>query len=130
MNCHTHVRPESPNLRLVRESFESGLPIKWVKVHNNPDYAYFDHSAHINRGVGCVECHGRIDRMEIVYQSSSLSMGWCLECHRDPVDRLRPLDRITDMAFDQRVELSRAEREALRDMYHISPSENCSTCHR
>lgn len=130
MNCHTQVRPESPNLRLVRESFESGLPIEWVKVHKNPDYAFFDHSAHIARGVGCVECHGRVDRMEIVYQSSSLSMGWCLDCHRDPVDRLRPLDRITDMAFDQRTELSRAEREALRDMYHISPSENCSTCHR
>lgn len=130
MNCHTQVRPESPNLRLVRESFETGLPIEWVKVHKNPDYAFFDHSAHIARGVGCVECHGRIDRMEIVYQSSSLSMGWCLDCHRDPVDRLRPLDRITDMAFDQRTELSRAEREALRDMYHISPSENCSTCHR
>jgi hypothetical protein len=130
MNCHTQVRPESPNLRLVRESFESGLPIEWVKVHKNPDYAFFDHSAHIARGVGCVECHGRIDRMEIVYQTSSLSMGWCLDCHRDPVDRLRPLDRITDMAFDQRTELSRAEREALRDMYHISPSENCSTCHR
>lgn len=130
MNCHTQIRPESPKLTTVRESYESGLPIEWVKVHKLPDYSYFDHSAHINRGVGCVECHGRIDRMEIVYQKSSLSMGWCLDCHRDPVDSLRPLDRITDMAFDQRTELTREQRLQLQNLYHINPSEQCSTCHR
>ena len=92
MNCHTQIHRDSPKLEKVKQSYETGMPIEWVKVHKLADYAYFNHSAHINRGVGCVECHGRVDQMEEVYRVAPLSMGWCLECHRQPVDRLRPVD--------------------------------------
>lgn len=130
MNCHTQVVKDSPKLAQVRKSYEEGTSIEWIKVHTLAEYAYFDHSAHINRGVGCVSCHGRIDQMEIVYQASPLSMGWCLDCHRNPEPHLRPVSEITNLAWDQQTQLSRSERLALRELYHINPSENCSTCHR
>ena len=90
MNCHTSVFTESPKLLPVRKSNASGMPIKWVKVHNLPDFAYFDHSAHVTRGIGCVSCHGRVDKMETVYQAELLTMGWCIDCHRNPEKHLRP----------------------------------------
>ncbi|HMN94854.1 MAG TPA: cytochrome c3 family protein [Phycisphaerales bacterium] len=130
MNCHTQVVKDSPKLAEVRRSYEEGMPVEWIKVHTLAQYAYFDHSAHINRGVGCVSCHGRVDQMEVVYQSAPLSMGWCLDCHRNPEPHLRPVSQVTNLAWDQRTELTRSERLALRDLYHINPSENCSTCHR
>jgi hypothetical protein len=77
----------------------TGEPIKWVQVHETPDYAYFNHSAHVNRGVSCVECHGRVDQMPVVYHAEPLSMGFCLECHRNPEKSLRPLDQITNLAW-------------------------------
>lgn len=130
MNCHTQIRPQSPKLEPVRESYETGLPVEWTRIHKLPDFAYFDHSAHVNRGIGCVSCHGRIDTMEVVYQKSPLSMGWCLECHRNPEINLRPTSEITNLAFDAATDLTVEDREALKKKYHISPSEDCSTCHR
>jgi hypothetical protein len=130
MNCHTQIRPQSPKLADVRESYETGLPVEWTRIHKLPDFAYFDHSAHVNRGIGCVSCHGRIDNMEVVYQKSPLSMGWCLECHRNPEINLRPTSEITNLAFDSLTDQTAADREALKKKYHISPSEDCSTCHR
>ena len=130
MNCHTQVRPQSPKLAKVRESYDTGLPVEWTRIHKLPDFAYFDHSAHVNRGIGCVTCHGRIDTMEVVYQKSPLSMGWCLECHRAPEINLRPTDRITNLGWDQTTEMNADERKALAEKYHINPSEDCSTCHR
>ena len=130
MNCHTQIHRESPNLAKVRESYETGMPIEWIKVHTLGDYAYFNHAAHVNRGVGCVECHGRVDQMEEVYRVAPLSMGWCLECHRQPVDRLRPAAQVTNLAWDQKKELTREQREQLQKTFNIHPSENCSTCHR
>lgn len=130
MNCHTQIHAASPKLAPVRESYESGLPVPWIRVHDLPDYSYFNHAAHVNRGVGCVSCHGRIDQMEIVAQSAPLSMGWCLECHRNPEPNLRPVSQITNLAWDQQVELTRDERLSLRELFNIHPSQNCSTCHR
>lgn len=130
MNCHTQVKPQSPKLAAVKESYETGLPVEWTRIHKLPDFAYFDHSAHVNRGIGCVSCHGRIDRMEVVYQEKPLSMGWCLECHRAPEINLRPTDRITNLGWDQTTEMNADERKALAEKYHINPSEDCSTCHR
>jgi hypothetical protein len=130
MNCHTQVQKDSPKLQPVRDSYANGLSVQWTRIHDLPDYSYFDHSAHVNRGVSCVECHGRVDQMEVVQKAEPMSMGWCLECHRNPTDRLRPLDRITQLSWDQRTEMTAEEREALKKLYHISPSENCSTCHR
>ncbi|MFZ9914884.1 MAG: cytochrome c3 family protein, partial [Phycisphaerales bacterium] len=119
MNCHTQVRPQSPKLAKVRESYDTGLPVEWTRIHKLPDFAYFDHSAHVNRGIGCVTCHGRIDTMEVVYQKSPLSMGWCLECHRNPEQNLRPVSEITNLSWDQQSELSADERKALKDKFHI-----------
>ncbi len=99
MNCHTGIRPDSPALQPIRDSWKSAMPVQWVKVHDLPDYAFFNHSAHVNRGVGCVSCHGRIDQMDIVAQTQPLSMGWCLDCHRAPETALRPLDKITDLGW-------------------------------
>ena len=106
------------------------MPVAWIRVHDLPDYTYFNHSAHVTRGVGCVECHGRVDRMEVVHQEQTLSMGWCLDCHRNPESRLRPRDRITSMTW-QPADGDREElRRRLRQEHDIHPSEDCSTCHR
>ena len=129
MNCHTKIRATSPKLQLVRESAATGMPIPWVRVHDLPDYAYFNHSAHVRRGVGCVECHGRIDAMEVVRQEKPLSMSWCLDCHRDPDPRLRPPELVTKMDWHPDGD-RRAAGKAIRDRYHLQPSEDCSTCHR
>ena len=130
MNCHTQVQKDSPKLAKLRDSYTTGLPVEWLKVHMLPDYAYFNHAAHVNRGVVCVSCHGRVDQMEVVFQKAPLSMGWCLECHRDAVPNLRPTDEVFNLAYDPTAKLSREQQLALRDKFNIHPSENCSTCHR
>ena len=92
--------PVSALLELVRKSAETGDPIPWVQIHKVPDYVFFNHSVHVNRGVSCVECHGRVDEMEEVYQAKSLSMSFCLDCHRNPEMKVRPLDKITDLDWE------------------------------
>lgn len=131
MGCHTNILPDSDKLLPVRESYQAGTPVHWIRVHDLPDYAYFNHSVHVTRGVGCVECHGRIDKMEVVYQDQPLSMAWCLDCHRDPASRLRPLDKITDMNWRPEDPVAHAAwaREFMVQN-KINPSLDCSTCHR
>ena len=124
MGCHAVVRPESAALEPVRESWQSGEPIEWVRVHNLPDHAYFDHSIHLSAGVGCASCHGRIDQMEVVTLQSPLSMSWCLDCHRDPEPNLRPVSEITNMAYE------REEGEEIEYARYVLPPETCSGCHR
>jgi hypothetical protein len=100
-------------------------------VHDLPDYAYFNHSAHVSRGVGCTSCHGRIDTMEVVYQQEPLSMSWCLDCHREPETHLRPIDEVTNMAYEPpsgQTQLARGKE--LRAEHNINPPIDCSTCHR
>ena len=132
MNCHKQVKTESEVLAPVRESYATGESIPWVKVHMLPDYAYFDHSLHINAGVGCSSCHGRIDQMEVVRQDQPLSMGWCLECHRNPEPHIRPAEHITTMDYFDR--FSEEERLAVsRELIaerQLNPPEHCSACHR
>jgi hypothetical protein len=131
MNCHAKIRTESPKLEPVRSSYASGMPVEWVRVHDLPDYVYFNHSAHVTRGVGCVECHDRVDTMEVVYQARPLSMGWCLDCHRNPETRLRPKEFVTVMDWEPAEGETRAALGArLRQEYGLNPSEDCSTCHR
>jgi menaquinone reductase, multiheme cytochrome c subunit len=129
MNCHKFVRMTSRLLLGVRESFATGEPIHWVKVHDLPDYVYFNHSAHVSRGVGCVSCHGRVDQMPEVFQFAPLSMGWCLECHRAPEANLRPVEEVTNMAWNPPEDSSVYGRR-LREKNAINPSTDCSTCHR
>jgi menaquinone reductase, multiheme cytochrome c subunit len=128
MNCHSMIHTESKKLEPVRASWETGEPVEWVRIHDLPDYAYFNHAVHVNRGVGCASCHGRVDKMEVVYQDQKLSMGWCLDCHRAPEQHLRPLDRITDMDWAPENQLELGAQ--LRDELGIAPPQNCSTCHR
>jgi len=132
MNCHTQIHAESVKLEPVRESYANGTPVMWDKVHDLPDYAYFDHAAHVNRGVSCVSCHGRIDRMEVVYQHERLSMSWCLECHRNPTEHVRDPSTVTDLdwVFDGTDEEKRSYHEYWVDLHQINPSQDCSTCHR
>lgn len=124
MGCHAVVRPESASLAPVRESWETGEPIAWVRVHNLPDHAYFDHSVHLSVGVGCATCHGRIDQMEVVTNQTPLSMSWCLDCHRNPEPNLRPVSEITNMAWERR------EGEEIEYARYALPPETCSGCHR
>lgn len=131
-NCHQHVKTNSPNIAPIKESVETGKPMEWVKVHKVPDYAYFNHSVHINSGVSCVSCHGNVAEMPVVFHHENQSMGWCLECHRNPEKVLRPLDKITDLTWTPEKDGKTQEKvgEAIRKNLHIAPPEHCGACHR
>jgi hypothetical protein len=131
MNCHSKVRTTSPALAPLRDAHATTKPIEWVKVHDLPDYVYFNHSAHVARGVGCVSCHGRVDQMPEVYQQETLSMSWCLDCHRHPNPNLRPPSEVTNMNWEPPNGQSREDfGTELRQANHINPPTDCSTCHR
>jgi hypothetical protein len=146
MNCHSSIKttvpdPQDPTKQIpnpklapVFDSWKTGKPVEWVRVHDLADFVYFNHSAHVNRGVSCVECHGRIDQMDVVHQAKPLSMGWCLECHRDPGPHLRPLDEITNLGWKPPTgEAGREMADKLLKQYHIRDTaymQACSTCHR
>jgi len=129
MNCHQSIRAESPKLLPVRESYATGKPIEWIRVHDLPGFVYFNHSAHVRRGVGCVSCHGRVDKMDVVYQAQPLSMGWCLDCHRNPESSLRPLDKVTAMDWTP-PEDPAVFGQRIRRQEDLNPSTDCWTCHR
>jgi hypothetical protein len=127
MNCHSQVWSDSERLRPLRASYFSGTPIRWVRVNQLPDFVFFNHSAHISHGVGCSTCHGRVDRMNAVHQEVSLSMAWCVDCHRQPANNLRPLDRITDMDWSPG---DPATQAALMNRLGARSMTSCTTCHR
>jgi Cytochrome c7 and related cytochrome c len=129
MNCHTLLGIDNPKVQPVRESWNTGEPIEWVRVHMLPDYAYFNHGAHVRVGVGCMECHGNVRQMEVVQQAERLSMSWCLECHRNPDDHLRPLSELTSMTWTPPADHADFVSQWKRDM-NIKPPEDCSACHR
>jgi hypothetical protein len=131
MNCHTAIHPDSVKLKPIRTAFaEDDKPVKWIRVHDLPDYVYFNHSAHVTRGVGCESCHGRIDQMEVVYQAKALTMEWCLGCHRNPDDHLRRIEDVTVMGYRDKVKNYRDIGREQRKQFQINPPTNCSTCHR
>ena len=123
MGCHTQVLPDSERLAPVRESFETGAPVEWVRVHQVPDTVFFDHSVHLAAGVGCVTCHGRVDQMEVVQVDQPISMGWCLDCHRDPGPSLRPRNEITNMDWAP-------DENWVAHVDEVNPPTHCSGCHR
>ena len=129
MNCHSVVDIESKKLEKVRESWNQNKPIEWIRVHMLPDYAYFDHSIHLTAGVGCASCHGRVDQMEKVMQVEPLSMSWCLDCHRNPENHLRPIDQITNMDWEPSNNHHELVDKYIEDR-NISPPEDCTACHR
>jgi hypothetical protein len=132
MNCHSQIFRDSPYLEPVRESFRTGKPLEWTRVHQLADFVYFDHSIHVNKGVGCSSCHGQINQMPLVFQASSLQMEWCLNCHRNPENVLRPRDQVFNM--DWKAPANQAEiGEKLAKEYKIRTTvelTSCSTCHR
>ncbi len=153
MNCHQNIQKKSKELDKLKASWKDEKPIEWVKVHMLPDYAYFNHSVHLNIGqklidlngdgiwnegeeyeelgvgIGCVECHGRVDQMEIVQQVEPLSMSWCLDCHRDPYPHLRPLSEITNMDWEP-YDYWGDRKEFIKVHKTVEPSQDCSACHR
>jgi len=131
MNCHSMVLSSDDRLAQVRESYDSGEPVPWVRIHNTPDYVYFNHSVHVNRGVSCVECHGQINEMDEVYQAKPLSMAFCLECHRNPENFIRPPDEVYNL--DWQPESATAQIEQGEKFVHdwkVMPPQSCSGCHR
>ena len=129
MNCHSQIFANSPFLEPVRESLRSGRSIQWNRVHDLPDFVYFDHSIHVNKGVGCTTCHGQVDRMPLMWQEKSLQMEWCLDCHRAPERYVRPRDAV--FRVDYVAPPNQAELGArLVAEYQIQKLTSCSVCHR
>jgi len=132
MNCHSQLWADSPYLEPVRASFRDNKPIEWQRVHDLPEYTYFNHSIHVAKGVGCSTCHGQIDNMPAVYQESSLQMEWCIACHRAPENFIRPKSEIFNMKW-QDGDINESERSKLKADYKIRSKEmmtSCSVCHR
>jgi len=132
MNCHSQLWADAPYLEPIRASFRDNKPIKWERVHDLPGYVYFNHSIHVAKGVGCSTCHGQIDTMPAVYQENTLQMEWCLSCHRNPQEKIRPKSEIFNMRWEDG-DLTADERTTLKEQYHIRSREmltSCSTCHR
>src|ERR1019366_8303721 len=151
MNCHAQIWTNAPMLEPVRESFRSGKSLVWTRANDLPDFVYFDHSIHVNKGVGCATCHGPVDRMPLMYNQASLQMEWCLDCHRAPEKYLRPRDQVFNMRYEQPtgvkpVQLPGADGKSvqtytsqlelgneLKNRYHLRSVKDitsCSTCHR
>ena len=132
MNCHSQLFSNTQYLEIVRASWNEDKPIKWTRVHDLPDFAYFNHSIHVNKGVGCSTCHGRIDQMPGIWNVSSLQMEWCVECHRAPEKVLRDKKDITNMEWEPAINQEVKGRE-LAKQYNIQSTDvltSCSTCHR
>lgn len=132
LNCHTQIWADSPYLEPVHASWRTGRPIEWTRVHDLPGFTYFNHSIHVNKGVGCSTCHGPVDDMPQIYQAASLQMEWCLECHRKPEMFLREKDQIFNMSWQPPPDQSQRGREiAQRNRIRsIDILTSCSTCHR
>jgi hypothetical protein len=129
MNCHAQIWNQSPTLEPVRASFRNDTSIEWTRVHDLPDFVYFNHSAHVNKGIGCSTCHGRVDRMPLTWQEHSLQMEWCLECHRHPEKYVRPKAQVYNIAYELPAGQLTLGRELVKE-YKINSRTSCSTCHR
>jgi hypothetical protein len=129
MGCHSQVWPDAPILEPVRESYRTGKSLEWIRVHDLPDFAYFDHSIHLTKGIGCTTCHGEIGEMNLTWLANPLHMEWCLDCHRDPAKYIRPREKVFDPDWDPS-SLTREERDALVAEYKAGNAMSCSVCHR
>jgi hypothetical protein len=132
MNCHSQIWADSPYLEPIRASYRENKPIQWERVHDLPEYTYFNHSIHVAKGIGCSTCHGEIDNMPSVYQENTLQMEWCLACHREPEKFIRPKSEIYNMRWKDS-DISTEERLKLKEEYRIRSRDmltSCSICHR
>jgi len=129
MNCHSQMWAASPALEPVRESYRTGRSLAWTRIYDLPDFVYFDHSVHVNKGIGCSECHGRVDKMPLTWQAVSLEMQWCLECHRHPEEHVRPQSEVFNMAYVHPPNQAALGRRLVQE-YGIQSLTSCSNCHR
>jgi hypothetical protein len=132
MNCHSRIWLGAPILEPVRASMADGKPLNWVRVNDLPDFVYFNHSIHVRKGVGCATCHGRVDRMPLMYQEATLMMSWCVDCHRNPAKYVRPREEVFNMAWERPAN-DPGLGERLVKEYKIASVDqltSCSTCHR
>jgi hypothetical protein len=132
MTCHSQIWTESPMLAPVRQSYTTNTPIAWNKVNTLADYVYFDHSIHVQKGVGCASCHGQVDEQPLAWKQQPLQMSWCLDCHRDPGPSLRPRDQVTNMHWEPAGDRQALGQQLIRDYHILGPDilTSCSTCHR
>ena len=131
MACHTQIRATSPKLEPVRESWKTGRPVNWVRVHQVPDYAYFNHAVHVNRGVGCFSCHGAVNEMVAIFQDQSQSMAWCLACHRAPGNFLRPPSQVFNTSWKPGARGNQREAGGkFQADWEVNPPVTCGGCHR
>jgi hypothetical protein len=131
MNCHSQIWADAPMLEPVRESFRTDRPLVWTRVYNLPEFTYFNHSIHVQKGVGCASCHGRIDQMPLTQAAHPMLMQWCLDCHRNPAPSLRPRDQIFNMQWQPSGD-PQALGQRLMNEYNIKGTRrltSCSTCH-
>lgn len=131
MTCHSQVWNDAPILQPVRDSWNKNEPMEWVRVNDVPDFVYFNHSIHINKGVGCVTCHGRIDKMPLTWKAETLHMAWCLDCHRAPEKYIRPKEHVFEMDWKPEEEqLEMGKRLVEEYGIKVEQLTNCSVCHR
>ena len=132
MTCHSQIFTDSPMLQPVRVSLATNTPLEWKRVHDLPDFVYFNHSIHISKGIGCSTCHGRVDQMPLTRRTENLYMKWCLDCHRNPQKYIRPRDKIYDMSWHPAEDRHREGWRLIKE-YNVDTTgrlTNCSTCHR
>ena len=131
MTCHSQIWTEAPNLEPVRASWRENKPIEWNRVHDLPDFVYFNHSIHLAKGVGCQTCHGQVDQMPLMWKVHSLNMEWCIECHKNPEKFVRPKEQIFNMTYRAPSNQEEIGKQLVAD-YNIQTQQllNCSVCHR
>lgn len=127
MNCHNQVLAGDPRLASVRESVTNNTPLPWVQIHKLPDFAYFNHSVHVNRGISCVHCHGEVHKLDEVRQMKPLSMSFCLDCHRNPAENIRPVEEVYNLDWERPKTFNGND---LVQHWNVRPPESCSACHR
>lgn len=132
MNCHSQVQKDNPKLQPLRDSWQSGKPVEWVQIHKTPDFVYFNHSVHVNRGISCVSCHGQVNDMSVVYHAKSQSMSWCLDCHRAPENALRPEEEVFHLDWKPPAgETQQSIGLKLKHDWNVNPPvQSCAGCHR
>ena len=129
INCHSQVWSDSPMLEPVRESYRTDTSIEWTRVHDLPDYVYFNHSIHVSKGVGCASCHGRVDQMPLMWKANSLQMEWCLDCHRHPEQHLRPKEEVFNLEWERPADQPELGVRLMEE-YKVRRPTDCSHCHR
>jgi len=129
MGCHSQIWTNAEILEPVRASYRTGQSLEWTRIHDLPDFVYFNHSIHINKGIGCSTCHGQVDQMPLMYKVNTLFMQWCVQCHRNPENYVRPRDQVFSMAYEPPSNQAELGRRLVAE-YKIQSLTDCVTCHR